>query len=157
MKVVLRVVGPTQEAYLRQGEELFRKRLGHYLPFETEVIPDLKKAGRLSPEQVCQREGEAILSRLHTNDHLILLDERGKTYTSEAFAHWLEQRLQLSARRLVFQVGGAYGFSAEVYARANGRLALSAMTFSHQMVRLFFLEQLYRAMTILRNEPYHNR
>lgn len=155
--MVLRVVGPTQEAYLREGEELFQKRLGHYLPFEKEVIPDLKKAGRISPEQVCQQEGEAILSRLSANDHLILLDERGKTYTSEAFAHWLEQGLQLSARRLVFQVGGAYGFSAEVYARANGRLALSAMTFSHQMVRLFFLEQLYRAMTILRNEPYHNR
>lgn len=157
MKVVFRVVGRTNESYLQEGMAQFAKRLGHYLPFAYEVIPDIRKGGKLSPEQLRQREGEAILQRLDSADHLVLLDENGKTFTSEQFAQWLEQRLQLSARRLVFQVGGAYGFSPEVYQRAQARLALSTMTFSHQMVRLFFLEQLYRAMTILRNEPYHNR
>jgi len=157
MKVVFRVVGRTNAAYLQEGAAQFEKRLGHYLPFSYEVIPDIRKAGKLSPERLRQQEGEAILQRLDSADHLVLLDERGKAFTSEQFAQWLDQRLQLSARRLVFQIGGAYGFSPEVYQRAQAKMALSKMTFSHQMVRLFFLEQLYRAMTILRNEPYHNR
>lgn len=157
MKVVFRVVGRTSDKYLQEGTAQFAKRLGHYLPFEYEVIPDIRKAGKLSPEQLMQREGEAILQRLDPADHLVLLDEHGKSFTSEQFAQWIDRRLQLSARRLVFQVGGAYGFAPEVHQRAQAKLALSAMTFSHQMVRLFFLEQLYRAMTILRNEPYHNR
>ncbi len=157
MKVVFRVVGRTQDSYLQEGIQVFAKRLPHYLPFELDVIPDLRKTKGLTPDQFKQREGEAILQRLDPADQLILLDEAGKSFTSEEFANWIDRRLQQSARRLVFQVGGAYGFSSEVYQRAHAKVALSSMSFSHQMVRLFFLEQLYRAMTILRNEPYHNR
>lgn len=157
MKVIFRTVGRTQEPYLQDGIRIFAKRLSHYLPFEQEVIPDLRKTKGFTPDQFKQREGEAILQRLDPADQLILLDEGGKSFTSEEFALWLDRRLQQSARRLVFQVGGAYGFSSDVYQRAQAKVALSAMTFSHQMVRLFFLEQLYRAMTILRNEPYHNK
>jgi len=151
------MVGRTQEPYLREGIGIFAKRLPHYLPFEQDVIPDLRKSKGLTPDQFKQREGEAILARLDPGDQLILLDEAGKSFTSEDFAQWIDRRLQQSARRLVFQVGGAYGFSPDVYQRAQAKIALSGMTFSHQMVRLFFLEQLYRAMTILRNEPYHNK
>jgi len=157
MKVIFRTVGRTREPYLQEGIGVFAKRLSHYLPFEQDVIPDLRKTKGLTPDQFKEREGEAILQRLDPADHLILLDENGNSFTSEAFALWLDRRLQQSARRLVFQIGGAYGFSPEVYQRAQAKIALSSMTFSHQMVRLFFLEQLYRAMTILRNEPYHNR
>jgi 23S rRNA (pseudouridine1915-N3)-methyltransferase len=157
MKVIFRTVGRTQEPYLQDGIRVFAKRLSHYLPFEQDVIPDLRKTKGFTPDQFKQREGEAILQRLDSADQLILLDEGGKSFTSEEFAQWLDRRLQQSARRLVFQVGGAYGFSSDVYQRAQAKVALSGMTFSHQMVRLFFLEQLYRAMTILRNEPYHNR
>ena len=157
MKVIFRMVGRTRESYLQEGIRIFAKRLSHYLPFEQDIIPDLRKTKGLTPDQFKEREGTAILQRLDPADQLILLDEDGKSFTSEEFALWLDRRLQQSARRLVFQVGGPYGFSPEVYQRAQAKMALSSMTFSHQMVRLFFLEQLYRAMTILRNEPYHNK
>ena len=156
MKVIIYHIGKTSEKYLRQGEEIYAKRLRHYLPLTTEVIPDVKKAGTLPPEELKKQEGEAILSRLKPADGLILLDERGEQFTSVALARWLDKQLQRPYRRLVFVVGGAFGFSEAVYERANATLSLSKMTFSHQMIRLFFAEQLYRAMTILRGEKYHN-
>lgn len=156
MKVELWCVGKTADAYLREGVSLYHKRLVRYLPFGLEVLPDVKGAGKLPPEQLREREGELILGRLRPEDGLVLLDERGEQFSSVELAHWLDQQLQQHYRRLVFLIGGAYGFSPEVYRRADGRWSLSRLTFSHQMVRLFALEQLYRAMTISRNEPYHN-
>lgn len=156
MKTELWAIGKTSERYLEEGIELYSKRLSHYLRFALEIIPDVKKAGKQGPEQLKAREGEAVLQRLRPGDFLVLLDAAGLQYTSEAFAEFIGHKQQLSYKRLIFLVGGAYGFPPELYGRADSRLSLSLMTFSHQMVRLFFLEQLYRAMTILNNEPYHN-
>lgn len=156
MKVVFSVVGKTTERYLQEGIALYAKRLQHYLPFELVVLPDAKAVGKISPEQLKAKEGELILQQLRPDDGLILLDEAGKLLNSVQLAQTLDQWQQAPFRRLVFQVGGAYGFAPTVYTRANHLLSLSPLTFSHQMVRLFFVEQLYRAMTILRNEPYHN-
>ncbi len=156
MKVEFWAIGKTSEAYLKEGIGMYHKRLGHYLPFELRLLADVKKAGKLSPAQLLQKESALVQAQLQTDDFLCLLDERGKSYTSVEFAQFMEHKLQLSHRRLIFLVGGAFGFSDELYKRANTKLSLSKMTFSHQMVRLFFLEQLYRAMTILGNEPYHN-
>ena len=156
MKVQLYFIGKTKEKYLRTGEEIYAKRLRHYLPVALEVLPDIRQAGKLRPDELKEKEGELLLSRIGNGDHLILLDENGQQFGSQAMATWLDQQLQRPARRLVFAVGGAFGFAAAVYERANAKLSLSQMTFSHQMVRLFFLEQLYRSMTILRNEKYHN-
>ena len=149
-------MGKTQEKYLRTGEEIYSGRLRHYLPIAIEVLPDIRQAGKFPPDRLRELEGERILGQVQSDDRLILLDEGGEMFSSTALATWMERELQRPARRLVFVVGGAFGFSPAVYARANGKLSLSPMTFSHQMVRLFFLEQLYRAMTILRNEKYHN-
>lgn len=156
MKVVFRLVGKTQFAYLDEGCMLYEKRIRRYLPFSIETIPDVKNGGKMEAGELCKKEGEQILSRLKPEDCLILLDERGRQFTSVQFSAFLDQQLQSSCKTLIFQVGGAFGFSEDVYARANVKLSLSTMTFSHQMIRLFFLEQLYRAMTILKNEPYHN-
>ena len=156
MKVHVYYIGKTSESYLREGEAVYAKRLRHYLPVTFEVLPDVKGGGKLSPDKLKEKEGELVLSRLQNNDGLILLDEGGKQFGSVDFAHWLDGQLQRPYRRLVFLVGGAFGFSPAVYARANGKLSLSKMTFSHQMIRLFFAEQLYRGMTILRGEKYHN-
>lgn len=157
MKTECWAIGKTQEKYLEPGMALYLKRLRHYLPFQFVVLPDIRGAGKLSPEQVKTKEGEGVLGKLRPDDLLILLDEGGRQYSSEAFARFLDRQLQRPHRRLIFLIGGAWGFSEAVYERADEQLSLSTMTFSHQMVRLFFLEQLYRAMTILRNEPYHNR
>ena len=156
MKVQLYFIGKTKEKYLRTGEEIYAKRLGHYLPIQTEVLPDVRQAGKLRPDELKEREGEMVLSRLSGDDRLILLDEGGQQFGSVEMAAWLDRELQRPARRLVFVIGGAFGFPPSVYHRADAKLSLSKMTFSHQMVRLFFLEQLYRSMTILRNEKYHN-
>ncbi len=156
MKIHFWAIGKTNEKYLREGIGIFTKRLGHYLPFEMQELPDIKQAGKLSPVALKEKEGEMVLQRLKSDDYLILLDERGKRYTSEAFARQINKWLQLSQKRIIFLVGGAYGFSTDLYQRANQKIALSEMTFSHQMVRLFFVEQLYRGMSILRNQPYHN-
>lgn len=156
MKVEFWFVGKTNETYLATGMAIYEKRLQRYLPFQTLCLPDVRQAGNLAPEQLKTKEGDAILSKIKPEDLLVLLDEKGQSYTSEGFARYMEQQLSGSKYRLIFLVGGAYGFSGDVYRRADAQLALSAMTFSHQMVRLFFLEQLYRAMTILRGEPYHN-
>lgn len=156
MKVQVYYIGKTSEGYLQEGEAIYAKRLRHYLPISIEVIPDVKGGGRLPAEQRKEREGALVLSRLKSDDGLILLDEGGKSFGSVAFSRWLDKQLQLPYRRLVFVVGGAFGFSPAVQQRANAKLSLSPMTFSHQMIRLFFTEQLYRAMTILRGEKYHN-
>ncbi len=156
MKVEFWVIGKTNEKYLEEGIAIYRKRLRRYLPFHLEVIPDIRGGGKLPTEQLKSQEGASILKKIGPDDGLILLDEQGRQFRSEEFATFIDQKLQAPFRRLIFLVGGAYGFDQDVYQRANEQLALSRMTFSHQMIRLFFLEQLYRAMTILRNEPYHN-
>lgn len=133
------------------------KRLGFYVTFEFKIIPDIKNYKSLSEIQQKQKEGELILKHLETSDELYVLDENGKTFTSVGFSGFLNKKMSSGLKQLVFVIGGPYGFSDEVYQRANGKISLSQMTFSHQMVRLFFLEQLYRGFTILKNEPYHHR
>lgn len=155
MKVEAWAIGKTSETYLETGMGIFEKRLGNYLPFTWVVLPNAK-VKTTDGERLKQEEGKTVLARLSPGDFLVLLDERGKQFTSVELARWMEQQLASSHRRLIFLIGGAFGFSSEVYARANAQLSLSRLTFSHQMARLFLLEQLYRAMTILKNEPYHN-
>ncbi len=156
MKIALIVVGKTSQPYLTEGIDEYVSRIKRYMPFELYVIPELKNTRNLTMEQQKNREGDAILKTLQHGDCVILLDEHGKELTSLQFAAYIEQKQQTSARRLVFVIGGPYGFSPDVYERCQEKLSLSKMTFSHQMVRLFFTEQLYRAMTILNNEPYHH-
>ena len=135
---------------------MYEKRIVRYLPYERVEIPDIKNAGSLSPAQVTSREGELILKQLKPYDHLVLLDERGARFSSLKWASHLESLINAGTKSLVFVIGGAYGFSEDVYQRADEKLSLSDMTLSHQLVRLFFAEQLYRAMTIIKGEPYHN-
>jgi len=156
MKIEFWVVGKTSFSYLNEGMEIYEKRLRKYVPFKSVILPDIKNTKNLSHEVLKEKEGQVILNKLEKGDLLILLDENGKTFTSEKFAEWLNQKLQHSARKMIFLVGGAYGFSDAVYERSQQKVALSSMTFSHQMVRLFFIEQFYRALTILKNEPYHH-
>ncbi len=156
MKIECWCIGKTAEWYLDEGINKYVRKLPHYLPFEWIVLPDVKQAGKLKPAQLKSKEAEQVLNRLKSTDGLFLLDEGGKQYSSTELARWIDHHLQATYRRIVFLLGGAFGFAAALYKRANGKLSLSKMTFSHQMVRLFWLEQLYRAMTILRNEPYHN-
>ncbi len=155
MKVELWAIGKTAEPYLETGTGIFEKRLKNYLPFSWVILPDVKLK-TTDGNRLKQEEGKMLLSKITPDDYLILLDERGRELSSAGLADWLERKLSSSHRRLIFLIGGAFGFSPDVYTRANEQLALSKMTFSHQMVRLFVLEQLYRAMTILKNEPYHN-
>ncbi len=156
MKVECWVIGKTAFSYLEEGVDTYIKRLHHYLPFEFKQLPDVKNAKNLSKQQLKQKEGDIILNALLPTDQLILLDENGKQFSSVAFSKLLEQLLMSSQKRAIFLIGGAYGFSKAVYERSNRKISLSQMTFSHQMVRLIFLEQLYRGMTILKNEPYHH-
>lgn len=155
MKTELILVSKTTDKHLAVGINDYTERISHYIPFEITVIPDLKNTKSLTEEQQKNKEGELILQKLQPSDTVVLLDEHGKEYRSIEFADWL-QRKQNTARRLVFVVGGPYGFSNAVYARANEKLSLSKMTFSHQMVRLLFVEQIYRACTIIKGEPYHH-
>jgi len=157
MKICLLVIGKTDEAYLQKGMELFLKRIPHYISFELKVIPDIKNSKNLSEEQQKEKEGELILQQINASDELFLLDENGMEFSSVEFARFLEKKMIAGNKRLVFVIGGPYGFSASVYAKTTGKVSLSKMTFSHQMVRLIFLEQLYRAMTILKGEPYHHQ
>lgn len=157
MQFVFLVVGKTNEKYLTQGIAEYHKRLRKYISFKEEVIPELKRQKGLSELELKTKEGQEILSRLKTSDLVALLDENGKSFSSVHFAQHLQKRMNAGYKRIVFVVGGPYGFSDEVYSRANEKIALSKMTFSHQMVRLFFTEQIYRAFTILRNEPYHHQ
>ena len=156
MKILLVVIGKTDEKYLQSGIEVFTNRLKHYIPFEMKIIPDLKKTKNLSSDQQKNMEGELLLQVFQPGDQIALLDEKGKEYSSAKFSDFIEKKMVSGIKRLVFVIGGPYGFSDKVYQQANSKIALSQMTFSHQMVRLIFVEQVYRAMTILRNEPYHH-
>ena len=155
MKITLLVVGKTTDSHIEALIQEYQKRLTHYVPFTLQVIPELKNTKALTSEQQKQAEGDLILRTITPATDLILLDEHGKEYRSIEFADYIQKRMS-SGRDVVFVVGGPYGFSEAVYQRANGKISLSKMTFSHQMVRLFFVEQIYRAMTILRGEPYHH-
>ncbi len=157
MTIKLLTIGKTDDAALQNLIDTYVNRLGHYNKFELEVIPDLKKTKNLSLDQQKTAEGKLIAEKLSPSDFVVLLDENGKQFSSEGFSEYIQKRLNSGMKQLIFIIGGPYGFSEEVYSRANGKLSLSKMTFSHQMVRLFFVEQLYRAFTILRNEPYHHK
>ncbi len=156
MKVLFLVIGRTVEKRLTSLIDDYVQRVKHYVPFDMEVIPELKNTKALSAEQQKEREGELLQKQLHEGDYVVLLDEGGREFRSVEFADYLQKKQSVAARRLVFIVGGPYGFSPAVYALAREKVSLSKMTFSHQMVRLFFVEQVYRAMTILRGEPYHH-
>ena len=155
MKTELLLVGKTVNKHFIAGINDYVERTNHYMPFNITVIPELKNTKALTEEQQKEREGDLILQKLQSSDTVVLLDEHGKELRSIEFADWL-QRKQNTTRRLVFIIGGPYGFSKAVYEQANERLSLSKMTFSHQMVRLIFCEQIYRACTIIRGEPYHH-
>ena len=155
MRVSLITVGKTDIKWVSEGLEVYSSRLRHYIPFELREIPELKNASSLSRDQIKSAEGKLILKSLKDSDDLILLDERGKEFRSVEFADWLQKKMA-AGRDLVFVIGGAYGFSQEVYQRAGSIISLSKMTFSHQMVRTIFVEQLYRALTILKGESYHH-
>lgn len=156
MKITLLTVGKTDIRWVREGLEIYISRLKHYIPFSLTEIPELKNASSLSKDQIKTREGELILKSIKPSDEVILLDEHGKEYTSMEWARNMEKRMSGSGRDMVFVIGGAYGFSDDVYSRCDGKVSLSKMTFSHQMVRTIFAEQLYRAFTIIRGEPYHH-
>ncbi len=157
MQIKLLAIGKTDNTQLQSLIDEYRKRLGHYIKFDFEIIPDIKSSKHLPEDQQKQKEGELILSKLSSSDVLVLLDENGKQMDSVGFSAYLQKHMNSGIKQLVFAIGGPYGFSQEVYATAFGKLSLSKMTFSHQMVRLFVIEQLYRAFTILKNEPYHHR
>ncbi len=156
MKLKLIFVGKTEDDYLVKGCSIYEKRLKNYLPTEVIVTPALKNAKNLSFEQQKQKEGELILRQLRNADFVVLMDEKGKEFRSVEFANFFQQKMNSGIKTLVLIIGGPYGFSSAVYARANQKVALSKMTFSHQMVRLLLVEQCYRAFSILRNEPYHH-
>ncbi len=156
MKIVLITIGKTNEKYLIEGISDYQKRLKHYTNFERIEIANIKNAKNFSESELMKKEGELILKQIQNSDHLVLLDDKGKDFTSQKFAQKLQQWMLSGKKRLVFVVGGAYGLSDEIYKSGNEKLSLSKMTFSHQMVRLFFVEQLYRGYTILNNEPYHH-
>jgi 23S rRNA (pseudouridine1915-N3)-methyltransferase len=155
MKVKLICIGKTGKDFLVAGENEYINRLKHYVQLERLEIPDIKNAKKLTFQQVKDAEGKEILAKAG-NDKIYLLDERGKTFSSVSFSQFIQQQFNLGGKAIVFVIGGAYGFSDDVYAKASGKISLSTMTFSHQMIRMIFFEQLYRAMTILNNEPYHH-
>ena len=157
MKIVLLTIGKTSEKYLIEGIAQYQKRLKHYTQFEMLEILNIKNAKNFSNTELMKKEGKLILKQLQSSDHLVLLDDKGKDFTSPKFSEKLQSWMLSGKKRLVFVVGGAYGFSEDIYSRGNEKLSLSKMTFSHQMVRLFFIEQIYRAYTMLNNEPYHHQ
>jgi len=156
MKIVLTVIGKTSEPFITEGFQLFVRRLKHYIPFEYFELPDVKGGGKLSPQALKTAESEVFLKFFQPGDIIVLLDENGKEYHSRGFAAQMQKWMNAGPKRLVFVVGGAFGFSERMYAVAQSKLSMSKMTTSHQLIRVVFLEQLYRSMTILNNEPYHN-
>ena len=157
MNIKILTIGKTDNKALQSLIDDYTKRLSFYIKFDLEIIPDIKNVKNLSESQQKEKEGELILAKLTSTDQLILLDEKGTTFSSVDFSDYLQKKMNSGAKNLVFVIGGPYGFSDEVYQKAQGKISLSLMTFSHQMVRLFFIEQLYRGFTILRNEPYHHQ
>jgi len=156
MQIRLIAIGKTDNPSVQKLTEEYIQRLGHYIRFEFEIIPDLKNTKSISISAQKEKEGELILKKLQASDDLILLDERGKTFSSMEFSDFLQKKMNSGLKQLIFVIGGPYGFSEAVYDRSNGKISLSKMTFSHQMIRPFFAEQLYRAFTIQSNEPYHH-
>lgn len=156
MKIELAVIGKTSIGYLKQGIDEYIKRLKHYVPFEIKYIDDIKNTKNISEEQQKRTEGAKILSLLDKSDFVVLLDEHGKEYTSMQYSSYIQKRMLSGAKKVVFVIGGPYGFSQEVYDRANDKISFSKMTFNHEMIRLIFTEQLYRAYTIINHEPYHH-
>ena len=156
MKIELAVIGKTSIGYLKQGIDEYIKRLKHYVPFEIKYIDDIKNTKNISEDQQKQTEGAKILSLLDKSDFVVLLDEHGKEYTSMQYSSYIQKRLLSGGKKVVFVIGGPYGFSQEVYDRANDKISFSKMTFNHEMIRLIFTEQLYRAYTIINHEPYHH-
>ena len=156
MKITLLTVGKTDRDWVRQGLDIYVSRLRHYIPFVLNEIPELKNVSALTKEQIKAREGELILKNVRPTDDLILLDEHGKEYSSTELSRVIQDKISYVGKDIVFVIGGAYGFSDAVYQRSNSKLSLSKMTFSHQMVRAIFAEQIYRAFTIMRGEPYHH-
>lgn len=156
MKIELAVIGKTSIAYLKQGIDEYIKRLKHYVPFEIKYIDDIKNTKNISEDQQKRTEGAKILSLLDKSDFVVLLDEHGKEYTSMQYSSYIQKRMLSGAKKVVFVIGGPYGFSQEVYDRANDKISFSKMTFNHEMIRLIFTEQLYRAYTIINHEPYHH-
>ncbi|MGB5363852.1 MAG: 23S rRNA (pseudouridine(1915)-N(3))-methyltransferase RlmH [Aureibaculum sp.] len=156
MKIKLLAIGKTDDKRLQELIVEFQKRLKHYIKFEIEIIPDLKRVKNITVDQRKQKEGMLILNKIDATDQLILLDEKGHQFRSIEFSRFLQKKMNSGIKQLVFTIGGPYGFSDEVYQKAQGKVSLSKMTFSHQMIRLFLVEQLYRAFTIIKNEPYHN-
>ena len=157
MTIKLIAIGKTDNKDLQSLMDDYTKRLGFYIKFSIDIITDIKNVKNLSEDQQKQKEGELIINKLTPTDILILLDENGKQQDSVAFSEYLQKYMNSGIKQLVFVIGGPYGFSQDVYNKANGKISLSKMTFSHQMIRLFFIEQLYRGFTILKNEPYHHR
>lgn len=157
MNIKLIAIGKTDNKNLQSLLDEYQKRLSFYIKFDVEIIPDIKNVKNLSETQQKEKEGELILAKIAPTDQLIVLDENGKSFSSVAFSEELQKKMNAGIKTLVFVIGGPYGFSETVYKKANGKISLSEMTFSHQMVRLFFIEQLYRGFTILKNEPYHHQ
>ena len=156
MKIILLAIGKTNAKYLQEGIEQYIKRLSHYIPFEFKILPDVKTTKGLTQEKQKEMEGQMFLNCIQSGDVVVLLDEKGKEMTSREFSVYLDKKMVTVAKNLIFVIGGPYGFSQEMYNRANEKLSLSKMTFSHEMIRMFFIEQIYRAMTILKGEPYHH-
>ncbi|TMM53653.1 23S rRNA (pseudouridine(1915)-N(3))-methyltransferase RlmH [Maribacter algarum] len=157
MTIRLLAIGKTDNKELQQLIAAYQNRLKHYIKFELEIIPDIKNAKNMSEAQQKEKEGEQILKKLNATDVLVLLDEKGMQYSSVDFSNYLQKKMNSGIKQLVFVIGGPYGFSDSIYQKSQGKISLSKMTFSHQMVRLFVVEQIYRAFTILKNEPYHHR
>ena len=156
MKIKLLLTGKTKDSYIQEGFVSYIKRINHYIGIETIIIPDLKNSSGMVASIVIEKEAESQLKCIETADYLVLLDEKGKEFSSVDFSVFIQQRMNAGIKNLCFLVGGPYGFSEKIYSRANQKLSLSKMTFSHQLVRIIFAEQLYRAFTILKNEPYHH-
>ncbi|MDC9723035.1 MAG: 23S rRNA (pseudouridine(1915)-N(3))-methyltransferase RlmH [Urechidicola sp.] len=156
MKIKLLAIGKTDDKNLIQLIDTYQNRLKHYIKFELQLLPDIKNVKNLSEKQQKEKEGELLLKQLQPNDQLILLDEKGKDFRSKEFANYLQKKMNSGIKQIVLVIGGPYGFSDAVYQKAQGKVSFSKMTFSHQMIRLFVVEQIYRGFTILKNEPYHH-
>ena len=156
MKIKLIAIGKTHKSFLEEGELEYLMRINKYVAIEKIEIPDIKNAKKLTQQQIKEQEGKLLLSKIEPHSLIVLLDEKGKEYTSMKFSNWLQDKMNRGFKNIIFLIGGAYGFSDDVYKAANEKIALSKMTFSHQMIRMLFTEQIYRAFTILNNEPYHH-